>query len=194
MALRDLLDRLRPSGGSLKRAADAYVSALQGEPEDEDVRWLASLTLSKDLDHARWELRYARRALGLLAAERDALNDSTPSAVARALSDAFVADPNVAAEHVELAEAQFDQRLLEYRTAMGKRDGRELAPQRMARVLLTFAGAITSDVDGAIARGAGILSRDLALANEVLRRAFGTAELPEDVKPSDVVKGAGGQG
>lgn len=188
MPFRDLLDRLRPSGGSLERQAKAYVHALQGEPSEEDVRWLASLTLSKDPDHARWELRYARRALGLLAAERDALNDRTPSAVARALSDALAADPNVAAERVELAEAQFDQRLLEYRTALGKRDGREQAPQRMARVLLTFARAVTSDVDGAIARGAAILSRDLAAANEALRRAFGTAELPEDVKPSEAVR------
>ena len=70
----------------LQRKADRYVERLVAEPGDDDVRWLAHAATRGDTDHARWELRYAKRALGLLTAERDALDDRTGSLVARALT------------------------------------------------------------------------------------------------------------
>jgi hypothetical protein len=50
----------------LQRKADKFVASLLREPASEDVAWLATLATRGDEDHARWELRYARRAVGLL--------------------------------------------------------------------------------------------------------------------------------
>ena len=62
-------------------------------------------------DHSRWELRYARRAIGLLVAQRDALDDRTGSIVARAVTDAFDRDDRIDRDRRELAERQFNARL-----------------------------------------------------------------------------------
>ena len=94
-----------------------------------------------DHDHARWELRYAARALAVIVAERRAHDDRTPSLVAGAVHDAFAADPNVAPESADLAERQFNDRLAAYRDALQSRT-REPAATRLARVLLAFAGAL----------------------------------------------------
>ena len=69
-----------------RRRATTYVSALFAEPSEADVEWLSLHGTDCDTDHARWELRYARRALGLLGAQRDALDDRTelPPALAGA--------------------------------------------------------------------------------------------------------------
>ena len=58
---------------------------LMSEPGPDDVDWLATRATRGDIDHARWELRYLRRALGVLVAQRDSLDDRTPSEVLRAL-------------------------------------------------------------------------------------------------------------
>ena len=71
-----------------QRKAEKFVERLLAEPDDEDVRWLAQTATHGDTDHARWELRYARRSVGLITAERDALDDRTGSLVARALDAA----------------------------------------------------------------------------------------------------------
>src|SRR5690349_24295149 len=94
----------------LQRKAERYVARLLAEPEDLDVRWLAESATRGDLDHARWELRYARRALGLIVAERDAPDDRTASAVARTLSEALPRDPNIAPSILETSERQFNAR------------------------------------------------------------------------------------
>src|SRR6185437_12094853 len=61
----------------LERRATTFVQTLFVEPGSADVEWLARVATRGDLDHARWELRYARRALGLIAAQRDARDDRT---------------------------------------------------------------------------------------------------------------------
>ncbi|HEY0779124.1 MAG TPA: hypothetical protein VGD56_14235 [Gemmatirosa sp.] len=94
-------------------------------------------------------MRYARRALAVLVAERRAHDDRTASLVAAATHDAFVADPLVAAESRPLAERQFNDRLAAYRDAYQART-REPVAIRLARVLLVFAGAV------GVARGAGL--------------------------------------
>ena len=60
-----------------RRQAVAYTATLREELAEDDVQWLGAVALQGDMDRARWELRYARMALGLLAAERDALDDRT---------------------------------------------------------------------------------------------------------------------
>src|SRR5258708_14052650 len=76
----------------LGKKVASYVASLMREPEDADVEWLTRAATKGDADHARWELRYARRAVGLIVAQRDALDDKTGSAVARELSDAVARD------------------------------------------------------------------------------------------------------
>lgn len=174
-----------------RRRADGYVRAIWAEPGDDTVHWLADTATGGDLDHARWELRYARRALGLLVAQRDALDDRTGSLVARAATEAMAADPAVAVSAAALAERQFNDRLAAYRDALQQRSA-EPAGTRLGRVLLVFAGSVRA------ARGAGLEPAGLLLAgwlddaNAALRQAFGTAELPEDERPSTIGERRGG--
>ena len=165
---------------ALRRRAVAYVGVLSAEPAGEDVAWLARLDPGGDSDHARWELRYARRAMGLLVAERDALDDRTASEVGRALAAALRFDPQIAPGKRSVAEQQ--------------RRADEPTAGRLGRVLLTFTtGAERARASTAadVARAGETLSRYLLEANEALRESFGVATLPEDVAPSAVSSAAG---
>ena len=168
----------------LRRGTVAYVAGISEDPDADDVRWLATVVTGGDLDRSRWELRYARRALGLLAAERDALDDRTGSLVARALSEALLVDRNVAAGMVRVAERQFNDRLGMYRRVLSSRDAEEGTGARLGRALLQAAGASPLVDDEAVARGGALLARYLGSANEALRRCFGAPSLPEDQPPS----------
>lgn len=170
----------------LRRGTLAYVARISEEPDADDVRWLAHAATADDEDRARWELRYARRALGLLAAERDALDDRTGSRVARALSEALLVDRNVAAGMVRVAERQFNERLGMYRQVLTSRDAREGTGARLGRALLQAAGAGMRPDEPSTARAGALLARYLGQANEELRRSFGTASLPEDQPPSAI--------
>jgi len=175
-------------GASRHPAAERVVVALQAEPTEDDVAWLASLMLRRDDDHARWEWRYARRALGVLVAERDALNDRTAQEVAQAVLGAFARDPHIAADRLSVAVGQYQARLAAYRAAVAKKDGREPLESRLAREILTFSGAITGDHAGAIARAGAVLAAGMLEAADALRAAYGTAALPDDVAPSKLAR------
>jgi hypothetical protein len=168
-----------------RRRAAAFVRTLHREPEPADVAWLAKHVTLGDTDHAAWELRYARRALGFLVAQRDALDDRTASLVARELSDALSTDPHVAVGMLALAERQLNARLAEYRRALAERTT-EPAAVRLARVLLAFAGDADPRPEH-VARCGVLLGRYLDDANADLRQAFGVASLPEDLPPSEAV-------
>jgi hypothetical protein len=168
---------------TLRQRATAYVAALLREPDDADVRWLAGLTGGDD-DHARWELRYARRVLGYHVAGRDALDDRTASVVAEALTRSWRRDPNVAADKHVVVERQLNARLRGYADAMSLRGAGEPTSLRLARVLLSFAGARHPGDPAALARAGELLATYLADAHEGLRDAFGAAALPDDVAPS----------
>lgn len=167
----------------LQRKAAAYVEQLFREPEESDVEWLAQNATRGDIDHARWELRYARRALGFITAQRDALDDRTASAVAREIAEAFDRDRNVAAGMVDTAERQFNARLSAYRDGLAARAGAP-TPIRMGQTLFAFAGGSFKLQDDNIVRAGELLAAYLTEANEALRAAFGTAVLPENVPPS----------
>jgi hypothetical protein len=173
---------------ALRRRAATYVAALAQEPDAGDVRWLARFDPAGDEDHARWELRYARRVIGLLVAERDALDDRTASAVGRALSAAMRFDPRVAAEKLPIAESQLNARLGAYGEALRSRRGEGATGARLGRTLLAFtapAGVASANAE-TVARAGELLARYIAEANEALRNAFGAASLPEDLPPSAV--------
>ena len=172
----------------LARKASEYVAALLREPGDADTAWLAGAATRGDEDHARWELRYARRAIGLLVAQRDALDDRTGSLVAEALSVAFDADQRIDRARFGLVERQFNARVAAYRDALGARtaDG-EL---RLGQTLLAFAGGAFRDADATVRRAGDVLAGYEKEANETLRSVFGIASLPDHVPPSQLASGA----
>lgn len=172
----------------LQRKASQYVAAIGAEPSVDDTAWLARIATRGDEDHARWELRYARRAIGLLVAQRDALDDRTGSIVARALSDAFEKDERIDRDRRDLAERQFNARLSAYRDALAARVPDSAA--RLGQTLLAFSGGSFRDVDDNVRRAGDVISGYEKEANETLRGVFGTAALPEHVPPSAMAGGA----
>ena len=164
------------------RAVQSYVKGASAEPDDGDVQWLAGISGDSDIDRARWELRYARRAFALLVAERDALDDRTGSLVAREMRQALQMDRSVAAGMVAVAERQLSQRMSSFRTALADRNAGETPEMRVARVLLDRAGV--RDVSANLARAAGIVRGYLDESQDLLRKAFGIAKVPDDVPPS----------
>ena len=182
------LDEWRAERRRRHRAA-LYVRSLLAEPAPADARWLADAASGGDVDHAAWELRYARRALGVLGAQRDALDDRTGSLVARALGESFARDPRIDPGKREIAERQFDVRLGSYREALAARGAREATGVRLARTLLAYAGRI-APTEGDLARAADLLGGYIAEANEALRHHFGAAVLPEHLPPSATVRPA----
>lgn len=172
---------------ALQRGTTSYVAALMTEPVEAEVAWLSTSATRGDTDHATWELRYLRRALGILVAQRDALDDRTPSEVLRALSARMERDPNVHGELRELAERQFNARLSAYRDAFMLR-GHGTPAIRVAQNLLAFAGGPIRADDPVVVRGSALVTEYLSAALETLRASFGTAELPDDVPPSQVAR------
>jgi nicotinamide mononucleotide (NMN) deamidase PncC len=171
----------------LQRKAQSFVAVLFREPGAADVQWLAEAATRGDADHALWELRYARRALGLIAAQRDALDDRTASVVARVMAEALGRDQNIASEMTETAERQFNARLSAYRDGLAAKAGAP-TPIRMGQTLFAFAGGSFKNQDSNIVRAGDLLAAYLAEANEALRASFGTAVLPENVPPSQAVE------
>ncbi|HLV27396.1 MAG TPA: hypothetical protein VKZ41_13900 [Gemmatimonadales bacterium] len=187
------LERWR-SDREVRAKAAAYAAALSNDPNPELTEWLAATATGGDLDHARWELRYARRALGLLAAERDALDDRTASLVAGALAEAFRRDPAIASDRVGLAERQFNQRLSAYGEAVRERRPGTATSERIAQELLRFAGGEREWGQEVVAHLANAVADFLTNTNAELRKAFGQAALPENVRPSSLGRGTGGGG
>lgn len=172
---------------ALLRRSAAYVASLMRDPAPEDVAWLSREATRGDEDHARWELRYVRRAVGILVAQRDALDDRTPSEVSRALLHRMHKDPNVDDDLRDLAERQFNARLSAYRDAFTSR-GTGTPVLRVAQNLLAFAGGPIRGDDPVVARGATLVATYVADANDALRAGFGAAELPDDVPPSRLAR------
>ena len=170
---------------ALARRVGSYVATVRAEPADEDARWLAATAAGGDVDHARWELRYARRALGLLAAQRDALDDRTPSAIARELTASLAREPLVDAAKLEIAERQFNQRLRAYAEVLAERTAGEPTGARLGRTLIGFAGGgVRAAPPEDISRAGALLTRYLGESSAALERIFGAASLPEHIPPS----------
>ena len=147
------------------------------EPLPADVTWLAGVATRGDMDHAAWELRYLRRAVGLLVAQRDALDDRTHVQVLRALMRRMARDPRVDTDLLELAARQFDARLSAYRDAFTSR-GHGTPATRVAQNLLAFAGGPIRGADPAVAHAATLVTHALGECNEALRDCFTTAPVP----------------
>jgi hypothetical protein len=170
-----------------ERRASAYVATLMSEPAPDAVEALSALG-DRDADHARWELRYLRRAVGLLIAGRDALDDRTASLVGKALAKAVEQDPSAAPAMRATSVAQFNARLRVYRDVMGQRGAPRTPLAQIGEALVGFAGGRPGHESGAWATG--WVSDELERCNEGLRREFGAADLPADVAPSAMLQHA----
>ena len=157
------------------------------EPALADVEWLSADATRGDVDHAQWELRYLRRSLGILVAQRDALDDRTASEALRALVHRMHKDRNVDGDLLELAERQFNARLSAYRDAFTSR-GHGTAAMRVAQNLLAFSGGPIRSDHPAVKRGTELVSEYLSQCNAALQESFGKVQLPDDVVPSQVVR------
>ena len=169
---------------ALARRVRSYVASVRSEPADDDARWLAATAAGGDVDHARWELRYARRALGLLAAQRDALDDRTPSAIARELTASLAREPLVDAAKLAIAERQFNQRLRTYAEVLAERTVGEPTAARLGRALIAFAASGRAARPDEVTRAGALMSQYLGEGSAALERTFGAASLPEHVPPS----------
>ncbi len=169
----------------IRRAADRYAEESWAEPSAEDVRWLAREVAAGDEDHAAWELRYLRRALAQLVAERDGLDDRTGAAVAAALAERLRNDRGIARERLSIAERQSNLRLSRYRETMRERGGGPLAGRLAAALVQVTAPGRPRRVEEP--ELTALVERELAESQERLREIFGVAALPEDIRPSDAV-------
>ena len=160
-----------------RQRAERYLSALLAPPDASDVDWLAGLTGNRD--RAVQELVFARRAVGLIVAERDALDDRTASDVAHALTSVIDAE----ARRSPSAGPEWASRWRAYTAALALRGQADAPATRLGRVLLEGAGIVDPRPE-ALERAAQFIASHRARANEVLRSVFGVASLPDDVRPS----------
>lgn len=170
---------------ALRRKALKFVRTLHAEPSEADVAWLSSIDPGGDEDHATWELRYARLALGVLAAERDALDDSVPAAIAHAVTESLSSDRRIAAAMLPLAERQFGSRLATYREAVARRHAGDPLDQRLGRTLLGFTSHADVPDQRTVDRAGHIAQGYMRSASAALLEVFGRASMPEDVRPSE---------
>lgn len=167
-----------------ERRAKVIAAGLGREPELADVAWLAEAAANGDEDHARWELRYARAALGLLTAQRDALDDRTAAEIAKAITAMLERDPRIAEDRRDLAAQQLNERLLAYREALHLRGGPITSADAVGRCLLAFASDGVRTAGAPLAYAIELLEKYTDEAANLLRRTYGEAQLPEDVPPS----------
>ena len=180
----------RPRGGSQmswwgdwqasrarKRRALAYLQVMLGAPDPVDFEWMNGVVNDERVAHR--ELAFGRRAIAIIVAERDALDDRTASNVAHLL--AAVIDKE-ASDQPDLGRA-WVERWRAYSAALAARSGGESISARLAKVLLAGAG-VAQPSSQQIARATQFVIGTRSRANEALRAAFGEASMPEDVRPS----------
>lgn len=156
-----------------------YVRHLLAPLTAESWRWLEAQGVPAEV--ASREMGWAVRAIGLIVASRDALDDRTVSEVSHALDRALGAGGDAR----EGGAVRWRARLAAYLEAHGARGTGEPVPRRLARVLLDGAGVQHPSSALVEAAGAEVVGLRVRL-NAELGRAFGLASLPDDVPPSAV--------
>ncbi|MCE2902382.1 MAG: hypothetical protein ACK5XT_14705 [Gemmatimonas sp.] len=154
-----------------------YLNHVLREPDAGALAWLTTLTGSPGV--AARELTFARRAVGLIVAERDALDDRTAADVAHQLAPVIAAE----ARRDAAIGREWTDRWREYTSALAVRGSAEPPAARLARVMLTGAGVRQPTTEQHGTATQCVLNMRAAL-NEQLRAAIGAASLPDDVRPS----------
>lgn len=160
-----------------RRRAERYLRDVLDTSDATESEWLVRAGVARAV--ADRELLYARRALGLIVAERDALDDQTASDVTHALAPLLDAESRTA----HGTPSPWTARWRAYSTAMTVRGLTETPATRLARVLLDGAGVATPSPD-LLGEATQYVQSARVRANEVLRTVFGVASLPDDVAPS----------
>lgn len=159
-----------------RRRVESYVGRMLREP---DASTVAILEAAAGAHVARRELRFALLAIGLIVAERDALDDQTAADVSHQLqpelTEAARRDPEVG--------RLWPERWRAYSAALARRGSPEAPAMRLARVLLEGAG-VSAPSEEQLARITQFVQDNRNALNEALRAVFGAASLPEDVRPS----------
>ena len=165
------------AGRDRRRLASRYLDALPRAIAHADAVWLCDMGVTEEV--ARRELAFALRAVALIVAERDALDDRTASDVAHRLA------PEIQREfHANAGTGRaWDQRWRAYTGALAMRGDADAPAVRLARVLLGGAGLVSPEPEQ-VASASAFITDVRSRANESLRHAFGVASLPDDVRPS----------
>ncbi|WP_373059959.1 hypothetical protein [Gemmatimonas sp.] len=159
------------------RRASKYLVQLLRSPEPVDVTWLVSIGVPETV--AWRELTFASRAIGLIVAERDALDDRTASDVSHQLAPVITRE---ARQGVDLGR-DWGERWRAYTAAMAVRGNVETPATRLARVLLAGTGAGEPSSEQ-LRRATQFVLDTRSAANVALRDVFGVASLPDDIRPS----------
>lgn len=157
--------------------ACTYLGQLLGTPEQSDVTWLRSLGVPEAV--AVRELTFAKRAIGLIVAERDALDDRTASDVAHQLVPVISREARGAPD----LGREWDERWRAFTLAWAVRGDVESPASRLARVLLAGSG-IGHPSREQMLRSTHFVQDTRDSANVTLRNVFGVASLPDDIRPS----------
>lgn len=164
-----------------RRRASVYLAAITQHVAPADIEWLARICEGRDERLAARELQFARRAVGLIVAERDALDDRTASDVAHQLATVISSE----GRRDSVAGRAWSERWRSYTSALAARGSTESPAARLARVMLAGSG-VSSPTQEQLVRGTQYILVVRTAANEALRTAYGSASLPEDVRPSAV--------
>lgn len=175
-----ILSEWRVARDRRKRAA-VYLGAITQHVAPSDVEWLTTLAEGRNGALATRELQFARRAIGLIVAERDALDDRTASDVAHQLATVISSE----ARQDAVAGRAWSERWRAYTSALAARGSTEAPAARLARVMLAGGGVLQPTAEQLVRATQYILAVRTG-ANEALRTAYGSASLPEDVRPSAV--------
>lgn len=166
-------------GRARHRRASLFLAQINAPIDQEQLRLLSEAGVARDFIER--ELIFARRAVGLIVADRDALDDRTASEIAHGLA------PVVAAEtrRNESLGLEWNARWRAYTGALAVRGTADSPAMRLARVLLGGAG-IAQPSGEQLQVGTEIIQQMRVTLNDALRRAFGAASMPEDIRPSAI--------
>ena len=157
--------------------AERYLGTVLRDPSTTELQWLQSLGVSGE--RAARELVFCRRAVGLIVAERDALDDRTAADVAHLLAPVIAGEGRRDPEYGEA----WAERWRAYTAALAVRGSAEAPAVRIARVMLAAVG-IPEPMPEVLQHATRYVMDTRGQCNESLRAAYGVATLPEDVKPS----------
>ena len=173
-----ILSEWRMARERRKRAA-IYLAAITQPVAPADIEWLTRLIPDHDAQLASRELQFARRAIGLIVAERDALDDRTASDVAHQLAGVISAE----GRQNPVAGRAWSERWRAYTSALAARGSTESPAARLGRVMLAGSG-VDHPATEQLLRATQYILAVRTGANEALRTAYGSASMPEDVRPS----------
>lgn len=160
-----------------RNRASQFIEAVRHAAEAQGLPWI--MTRAQNPGEARFELTDAVRAIALIVAERDSLDDRTAADVAHLVSEQATRDAG------STGASRWSNRWRAYSQSLAARGDGEAPASRFARNMLDGATVASPTADEL--RDATVWVQTVReRANEALRTAFGAASLPEDRPPSSL--------